>query len=78
MEFPCPQELDTKGARLKKNKEGEEWMDERICLSFFATGFTTSLQKDWDLIKKRAMSALAAMEQVEMGHLFVGHLSLSE
>lgn len=54
-------------------------MDERICLSFFATGFTTSLQKNsWDLIKKRAMSALAAMAQVETGHLFVGHLSLSE
>lgn len=54
-------------------------MDERICLSFFATGFTTLLQKNsWDLIKKRAMSALAAMVQVATGHLFVGHLSLSE
>lgn len=54
-------------------------MDERICLSFFATGFTTSVQKNSrDLIKKRAMSVLVAVAQVETGHLFVSRLSLSE
>jgi len=33
MEFPCPQELDTKGARLKKNKsKGKyEWMRGSLC-----------------------------------------------
>jgi len=54
------------------------WEDLSVC-RFFATGFTTSLQKNsWDLTKKGAMSTLGGMAQVATGRLFVGHLSLSE